>query len=877
MASSSYEEDCKVVGKMKKGKTEMGEKWYYASLPLLPFDTLVKDNLLQYVDTNLLKKSSTHSSDERKMCIGDTLYIPNRTHLLIKKNESGKTIRMYLVEKQEKQDKQDTVDIETKDKGKKTGKKHQANNTVAKLQQAHSMTTITDLFIKFTTAFNANELVIPKVCLTHNILEIRAIGFLYLAWFIIKNEKKYNMDNKSLVLPFSIIVSLQKFIKSITGYIGADITNTSKDKDFSQVMLTDLQTALTTAISIFKYNSFRILELAPQLIIECDFDIYIPQQIIKPHVEQIQVANAFLSPTNLQNGMFIKYTVAAGGGKTFSSLAIAHVLKELRNIGKNITLIATCHSTPVLTKISNLFYNSNIPFAIGIAKHDGTYKLSYGYSCHGKSENCIAIVCTPNIAVKLLKEPEASTKYAVFVDEITMGADKPISVELQSNMEIIVNSSKWMILSSASLESGFSNDIFSSYFQSKYPLASLIDIRSNKIYGCRNVITNNDQVVLPHLSNSTQLELVNALVKIENTTFNGSLYNPMALKNLVDILLISQFSQAFKDTLPNINELFADVSNLFADNVRIISLRVLSIIANSIHSTDEIVSVSCNTQIGSKCLESIKPASKIINYTTFGTTSAHLYPRMNLIASNHPEKFIFDNFNDLLTDIKKKCKSFSHIQTEYLQNLIVWQKQYDTIEKSKGTEDDISRQLSEHLDNKPKLEFPKIFQIGTREHVRKYGGEDVMLTHSRFRTPLQLDSIDFDTMSVKDDLLLLLCAGVGIYIDTANTSLNGNYLNTVLELASGGKLEYLIADNSICYGTDYPFGGVFVSKEFSESNSLHTIYQLINRAGRGRNSMFADIFIDENCAIQILSSIRGTFSMDTEKKNMYDMFTSLIQ
>jgi hypothetical protein len=43
MASSSYEEDCKVVGKMKKGKTEMGEKWYYASLPLLPFDTLVKD------------------------------------------------------------------------------------------------------------------------------------------------------------------------------------------------------------------------------------------------------------------------------------------------------------------------------------------------------------------------------------------------------------------------------------------------------------------------------------------------------------------------------------------------------------------------------------------------------------------------------------------------------------------------------------------------------------------------------------------------------------------------------------------------------------------------------------------------------------------
>jgi hypothetical protein len=499
-------------------------------------------------------------------------------------------------------------------------------------------------------------------------------------------------------------------------------------------------------------------------------------------------------------------------------------------------------------------------------RDNGTPKISYGYSCRGRAENCIAIICTPDVAVHLLKETNAAEKYALFHDELTYGSDNADSIDLRLNMEIISLAPKIAILCSATL-SATDDDPFVKNFKTRFPSANVIDIHNNTIYGCSNVMTNDGKIVLPHFGSTTRSELVDALKRIEEKPFYGKFNNPSSLKRMIDVLNASPHAREIKAALPDVNAIFSDVDNLFADNIRRIALEILSVVATHVKSNDELVSLLCSTKIDTDI-------AIPFDYTTLGTTSSHKYPCMNLVATLNPEEFAITNFTGLLTDIKKRCKSFADLNADYDRKLDAWQSTYDSMTKRKETiDDELSRQLSELSDSKPTLNFPNVFQIGTREHVTKYAGDAVASTQKRFRVPNSVDCIDFDNMNASDDLQLLLCAGVGVY--STNTKLNDYYLDAVIELASSGRLEYLIADSTICYGTDYPIGGIFITKEFSDSYGLNTIYQLISRAGRGRNSLFADIHIDNSCAYRILSSIRGSEVADVEKKNMLEMFNKL--
>ena len=90
-------------------------------------------------------------------------------------------------------------------------------------------------------------------------------------------------------------------------------------------------------------------------------------------------------------------------------------------------------------------------------------------------------------------------------------------------------------------------------------------------------------------------------------------------------------------------------------------------------------------------------------------------------------------------------------------------------------------------------------------------------------------------------------------------------------------VNLVIADSSICYGTDYPIGGVIITKEFSDSHSLNTIYQLMSRAGRGRKSANAEIYVDMSCAMQILDTVKqGVSAVSSEVDNMITVFNGLL-
>ena len=149
---------------------------------------------------------------------------------------------------------------------------------------------------------------------------------------------------------------------------------------------------------------------------------------------------------------------------------------------------------------------------------------------------------------------------------------------------------------------------------------------------------------------------------------------------------------------------------------------------------------------------------------------------------------------------------------------------------------------------------------------------------------LRAQATQLTSSSLRVELESHACESSGLSANTVSTvstenDVNDVYLDTVLELASQGRLEYLIADSSIVYGTDYPIGGVFITEEFSNKHSLNTIYQLISRAGRGSNSMFANVYMPDSCAQKIIGSVQGYDSHrgsgDIEKLNMIKYLAKL--
>ena len=224
-----------------------------------------------------------------------------------------------------------------------------------------------------------------------------------------------------------------------------------------------------------------------------------------------------------------------------------------------------------------------------------------------------------------------------------------------------------------------------------------------------------------------------------------------------------------------------------------------------------------------------------------------------------------------------------------------WLTTFDLLEKKIKNADELSRQQSDMYDSKPSISFPDECQINTKQHMMKYAKQAYQrfcnnsntnsnTNSNKFRIPNNLhnlNNLNVGDLHITDDCKLQLLSGVCCYYTSASSSdgcdIDSEYLETALDLTGQKKMECLIADSSICYGTDYPIGGVIITKEFSDSHSLNTIYQLMSRAGRGRKSANAEIYVDISCAMQILDTVKqGLNAVSSEVDNMITVFNGLL-
>lgn len=834
-------------------RTEVGDMWTAASQQLSQHETIVKDILLacekaqeeilktmKGIHTTLTEKMSTVDvtlNTTAFKCMGDELYLSLR-EVLHKKKFVGKVAP--VVEKQKK----DVKPLKAADK--------------IRLQSTTKK--ITDDMDKVLKQLSTTVFTVPKFLMSSEILEYRAIGFLYMVWFCVDKKKEF-ADN--IAVPYGVIVSLQRFLNQVQTYTGYAIIDSSLSFKFAESLSVDLLSALEKMKEVYMFDGLVLCQSAPELIAEAPLDVYIPRNRISPYPHQKQVSAFVLNPESHKTGALIQYSVATNAGKTASIASIAAAVKFLRSVGCNKKLLAICEVKTVREKMAQWMYQSDIPFAIASmvkSKSDPSkrdMKMSLGYACKGKDENCVAIVCSPEVAVRLLSEDGAENKYVAFLDEPTFDADHAESRILAANMSVIAKAPKVFILSSATLSDVGSENVFLTHFRQRFPSAQNVVIESNKTYGSCDVQSMNQTVVLPHIGCQTREQLTHAVEKI-STSFYGKFYTPSVLMCMRDFLTSSPLAIGIRKNIPDLKNIFGNVDNLAPNMVREAAIEILSVVASNTASSDALVQALCDQTLFQQ-----GKVTESLDYKKMGTTQAGVYSSMTLVATLDPVSFVKENFESLLKDIEKRCKSFSTMSEDFERKMEDWKSRVDKIESAKMKEDEKMVLLSDLMEDKPFIDFPASLQIGTSEHARKYG-----YNISRARGPLSLSDVSFDLMNVTDQMLLLLCAGVGVI----SQDLSEYYTDAVLHYASKGQLKFVITDASVVYGTDYPFGGVVVTEEFSREYGLNTIHQLISRAGRGKNSLFAKVFMDNSCVERIIADVNGVAIKSVEVTNMLAMF-----
>ena len=142
------------------------------------------------------------------------------------------------------------------------------------------------------------------------------------------------------------------------------------------------------------------------------------------------------------------------------------------------------------------------------------------------------------------------------------------------------------------------------------------------------------------------------------------------------------------------------------------------------------------------------------------------------------------------------------------------------------------------------MEFPEHKKINTSEHFQKYCKNKEANHWSMLIKPIPIENSGvLDLIEEVDDFVLkLLYCGVGIY---SEKGLSAKYLDKVEELASLNYLAFIITDQSLCYGTNFPISNVILRDELVEKLNMNEMFQLIGRAGRVGQSWTARAFLQE--------------------------------
>jgi hypothetical protein len=399
-------------------------------------------------------------------------------------------------------------------------------------------------------------------------------------------------------------------------------------------------------------------------------------------------------------------------------------------------------------------------------------------------------------------------------------------------MKLFSVAPKWVYLSGANLNPT-KLDFFHMVHSGRFESSKYVVISTNKIFSSVSAFTFDGEEVLPHMYCKTKNDLKTEMDSIVINQFKGRMYTPTTNGHLLDKAFKfitwsltddetnitnaeNKEIASWQKKFPDIQQIFSNVSQIYPDNIRKIAMDILSGVIQ--FDDDYMVEVISKSSAKGRKIDLLK-----LEY--------QLFPNINIVAHPNPIMFAKTMFHTLLQNVGSKIGSCQKMLSKYFFELEVWKEKIDALEQKIKNEKERAMVMDELKSSPPSISFPAEFQINTKDFCSKRG-----IVLQKYRHQLDLESIDIK--AIKDeDLLLLLFMGVGVYYSKGPKS----YTDIVLKFVAAGKLEFLVTD--VCYGFDYPFGTLFITKEFSDEKSTSDIFQLMSRIGRGRLSYVGQVWI----------------------------------
>lgn len=685
----------------------------------------------------------------------------------------------------------------------------------------------------------------PNKGFESDVIEIVASAYCYMMKYMIVKHEKFDSDDYYLHT-MSLIVSVQRFISMCSDYEGLDLVTPGNKVNISQLMIKVMNRTYDEYVKVYNFDPMKVCNQYPELLVRSTYDEYIPKLGIKPYDHQNDIVYNLWKAIKNDNNLLCMYSAMIGSGKTTSILALGAFVQFLREHDEkyaNLQLLFICNLESVKNQVAQLCYNAQRQgyCKFGIAYTSDRFQHGYKIVNHFSTteEDRVVVICDPHTAYHILNDcskdklyGKVEDRFIKFHDEHTIGGDIDGSDALIDNVKCMLHPTRWTILSSATSPSLDELTRVVEHTESVVGEVTLHTVYSDSVHIGMDLYTDTGDRVVPFLNCKDSEDLFHVINQIKTIPLLGRM-----LTSSVSMQLYNTINELDVDVaIPDIYELFSDVTNMSANSIRNIILNTLEAVAVYSRDVKNIVPLIVGNY------ERIPT----INYTDIGTTNVFEY--QTLIATMNPMLWAIEKFDELMTLTKDNPEK--HFE-KYNKSIKEYEANIDTVSRNIKNEQALSMRLSKLEQNKPAFEYPKYMQIGTRDHA-KFVSE---ITGKPFDNNAKYDEpILFDeyvtriyAMNVSSIVKKLLLSRVGIY-EPNSTELDSEYLTLVLEFASRNWLKYLISDNSITFGTNYPIGCVVITDEFSQNYSVYTALQLLGRAGRVGRSWKATGIVSDNLA-----------------------------
>lgn len=541
----------------------------------------------------------------------------------------------------------------------------------------------------------------------------------------------------------------------------------------------------------------------------------------------------------------LKLNAMIGQGKTMISSYLACQMRELVNLqfakwrtNKNpdsavhtAQMYFICAVTTVRTEVAKYCYSQQWPYSIAtwdFAKcmpkitPANICKKTFG-TRHKKKTIIIEPVriCDPLSGLFFLKSmsQEELEDKIVFLDEPTICADQSDSFI----SKIIVNImplARQIVWSSATLPRDVELNPILDNWKTRYPEGKLIEISAmeSKI-GCQ-LISTCGKFHYPHTNCKNSEDVYKILVGLKKNPFLCRLYTTKAVFELRKNL-VSHGIDAF-----SIEKELDSTLNLSHTKMIECCIKLLEQLKG------------CDDEIIQKvCLEDSSKFDSKISPCNLCTDHKNTFQIQTLVATNNPtdcaKKMLVSLIEKKKGDIHKYISILKKVTAEYENQKEFYDKQLVQIQKRYKEKSRIDAQMENFVD-------PKSVDLQDLKYiVDPHFGVDLF------------NIISYG--SIHEWLKICLMAGIGIY--SSDRILSKEYKTLVSSLASQGKLRFVIIDDSVIYGTDWPVGNVICLDDMANSHSILSLIQLFGRAGRINRCYTANAFASNSVLERILDYI----------------------